>query len=181
MGELLIWAVFGLIVGVIANHHAGQRSGGIIVTMLIGSRILVGGYLERAGGPLRARTVAGSSCRSSGARGCSCIDSSAACARDGSGQFVVGANLPWLRYGWDFGANAWSPQGGLASRGRDARARRTAGLAACARRRGPALVRALRWPRRPEGRARRNARRARRLRLHDFEFALEYVRAGGLR
>jgi len=33
--------------------------------------------------------------------------------------FVVGANLPWLRYGGDFGANAWSPQGGLASRGRD--------------------------------------------------------------
>ncbi|MCC6164230.1 MAG: hypothetical protein IT182_12850 [Acidobacteria bacterium] len=24
-----------------------------------------------------------------------------------------GANLPWLRYGGDFGANAWSPRGGL--------------------------------------------------------------------
>jgi hypothetical protein len=34
--------------------------------------------------------------------------------------FVVGANLPWQSYGGDFGANAWSPQGGLASRGRDA-------------------------------------------------------------
>jgi hypothetical protein len=33
--------------------------------------------------------------------------------------FVVGANLPWVSYGGDFGANAWSPQGGLASRGRD--------------------------------------------------------------
>lgn len=28
--------------------------------------------------------------------------------------FEVGANLPWLQYGGDFGANAWSPQGGLA-------------------------------------------------------------------
>jgi hypothetical protein len=30
--------------------------------------------------------------------------------------FVVGANLPWLRYGGDFGANAWWPEGGLATR-----------------------------------------------------------------
>lgn len=29
--------------------------------------------------------------------------------------FVVGANLPWIRYGADFGANAWSPGGGLAA------------------------------------------------------------------
>jgi hypothetical protein len=34
-------------------------------------------------------------------------------------RFVVGANLPWVRYGGDFGASAWSPQGGLASRERD--------------------------------------------------------------
>ena len=34
--------------------------------------------------------------------------------------FVVGANLPWVRYGGDFGANAWSPRGGLGGRGRDA-------------------------------------------------------------
>lgn len=27
-----------------------------------------------------------------------------------------GVNLPWIRYGGDFGANAWSPVGGLASR-----------------------------------------------------------------
>jgi hypothetical protein len=27
--------------------------------------------------------------------------------------FVEGANLPWLRYGCDFGANAWSPGGGV--------------------------------------------------------------------
>ena len=30
--------------------------------------------------------------------------------------FTVGANLPWLRYGGDFGANAWHPRGGLSRR-----------------------------------------------------------------
>jgi hypothetical protein len=29
-------------------------------------------------------------------------------------ELVVGANLPWLDYGQDFGANAWQPRGGLA-------------------------------------------------------------------
>jgi len=29
--------------------------------------------------------------------------------------FVVGANLPWVGYGTDFGANAWSPSGGLSA------------------------------------------------------------------
>lgn len=29
-------------------------------------------------------------------------------------DFAVGANLPWLDYGLDFGANAWQPEGGLA-------------------------------------------------------------------
>jgi hypothetical protein len=29
-------------------------------------------------------------------------------------EFVVGANLPWLDYGQDFGASAWRPDGGLA-------------------------------------------------------------------
>ena len=28
--------------------------------------------------------------------------------------FFVGVNLPWLRYGGDFGANAWQPEGGVA-------------------------------------------------------------------
>ena len=28
-------------------------------------------------------------------------------------SFLVGANLPWVGYGTDFGANAWSPRGGL--------------------------------------------------------------------
>jgi mannan endo-1,4-beta-mannosidase len=31
--------------------------------------------------------------------------------------FSVGANLPWITYGGDFGANAWRPQGGLAAQG----------------------------------------------------------------
>jgi len=29
-------------------------------------------------------------------------------------EFVVGANLPWLDYGQDFGASAWRPDGGVA-------------------------------------------------------------------
>lgn len=31
-----------------------------------------------------------------------------------SPPFVTGANLPWVHYGIDFGANAWRPEGGLA-------------------------------------------------------------------
>jgi hypothetical protein len=31
--------------------------------------------------------------------------------------FSLGANLPWIRYGGDFGANAWHPRGGVASAG----------------------------------------------------------------
>jgi hypothetical protein len=34
-------------------------------------------------------------------------------------SIVLGANLPWVRYGGDFGANAWWPDGGLASRSVD--------------------------------------------------------------
>ena len=30
------------------------------------------------------------------------------------GTFVVGANLPWINYGLDFGANAWQHDGGIA-------------------------------------------------------------------
>jgi hypothetical protein len=29
-------------------------------------------------------------------------------------ELVVGANLPWIAYGQDFGANAWQPRGGIA-------------------------------------------------------------------
>ena len=35
--------------------------------------------------------------------------------------FITGANLPWIGYGGDFGANAWSPDGGVGNAaGRDA-------------------------------------------------------------
>jgi hypothetical protein len=37
-------------------------------------------------------------------------------------SFFVGANLPWVDYGCDFGANAWHPDGGLGARP-DARSR----------------------------------------------------------
>lgn len=38
--------------------------------------------------------------------------------------FLEGANLPWLRYGGDFGANAWSPAGGMGKPGRQEELRR---------------------------------------------------------
>jgi uncharacterized membrane protein YeaQ/YmgE (transglycosylase-associated protein family) len=52
MGELLIWAVFGLIVGAIAKLiMPGNDPGGIFVTMLIGvAGSIVGGYLGRVMG-----------------------------------------------------------------------------------------------------------------------------------
>lgn len=34
---------------------------------------------------------------------------------DQDAPFFVGANLPWMNYGLDFGANAWQPKGGLAA------------------------------------------------------------------
>jgi len=37
---------------------------------------------------------------------------------DASLPFLDGINLPWLRYGGDFGANAWSPGGGVARKER---------------------------------------------------------------
>ena len=43
------------------------------------------------------------------------------------GEFVVGANLPWLDYGQDFGASAWQPRGGLARPERRERLRRALG------------------------------------------------------
>ncbi|WP_396625424.1 hypothetical protein [Luteitalea sp.] len=42
-----------------------------------------------------------------------------------------GLNLPWIRYGGDFGANAWSPAGGLSTRPTD-QVRRLIGRAAAA-------------------------------------------------
>ncbi|MCX6552888.1 MAG: hypothetical protein NTY02_18115 [Acidobacteria bacterium] len=37
--------------------------------------------------------------------------------------FIVGANLPWLSYGNDFGASAWQPDGGVGAGGRRTRLR----------------------------------------------------------
>jgi hypothetical protein len=42
-------------------------------------------------------------------------------------ELVVGANLPWLDYGQDFGASAWRPEGGLARPERRERLRRALG------------------------------------------------------
>ena len=53
-------------------------------------------------------------------------------------EFVVGANLPWLDYGQDFGASAWRPRGGLARPERREAARRALGTLAEA---GASLVR----------------------------------------
>jgi len=55
-------------------------------------------------------------------------------------SFVVGANLPWVRYGGDFGANAWSPQGGLSAREGDRQR-----LADVLARLGEAGITRLRW------------------------------------
>ncbi len=38
--------------------------------------------------------------------------------------FLEGANLPWLCYGGDFGANAWSPAGGMGKAGKQEELRR---------------------------------------------------------
>jgi hypothetical protein len=43
------------------------------------------------------------------------------------GEFVVGANLPWIEYGQDFGASAWRPEGGVARPDRRERLRRALG------------------------------------------------------
>lgn len=40
-------------------------------------------------------------------------------------SFIVGANLPWLTYGCDFGKNRWSPDGGVATPASRARLRTT--------------------------------------------------------
>jgi len=45
-------------------------------------------------------------------------------------NFVVGANLPWLSYGGDFGANAWHADGGVARPGQREHLRRVLGALA---------------------------------------------------
>ncbi len=53
------------------------------------------------------------------------------------GEFVIGANLPWIAYGHDFGANVWHPAGGLHTRTDD--------VARALDRAAAAGVRRLRW------------------------------------
>jgi len=60
-------------------------------------------------------------------------------------EFTVGANLPWIAYGGDFGANAWRPDGGVHTRADDL----TRALDRAAR----AGVRQLRWFMLCDGRA----------------------------
>jgi hypothetical protein len=53
-------------------------------------------------------------------------------------ELVVGANLPWLDYGQDFGRSAWQPAGGVAQPARRERLRRELGELAAS---GASLVR----------------------------------------
>ncbi len=69
-----------------------------------------------------------------------------ALARLGDG-FLVGANLPWISYGCDFGANRWQPAGGLAQ---PEKARRASEVL---RRLQDAGARAVRWFVLADGRA----------------------------
>ena len=62
-------------------------------------------------------------------------------------SFLMGVNLPWLRYGGDFGANAWHPEGGI-----HRPERRDALEAACARMAG-AGIDLVRWFLLADGRA----------------------------
>lgn len=52
-----------------------------------------------------------------GTRGCQPRGTIALVPTFATDGFVVGANLPWGRYGCDFGANAWQRQGGLSANG----------------------------------------------------------------
>jgi hypothetical protein len=60
-------------------------------------------------------------------------------------DFTVGANLPWISYGGDFGANAWHPVGGLHARPDE--------LAQALDRTAAAGVRRIRWFMLCDGRA----------------------------
>lgn len=53
--------------------------------------------------------------------------------------FLLGANLPWLHYGLDFGANIWQPDGGIAQPGNRPR------LDAAFRRLADANIHYVRW------------------------------------
>src|SRR5687768_7412297 len=59
--------------------------------------------------------------------------------------FSVGANLPWIAYGGDFGANAWRPGGGVHTRLED--------LSQALDRLAAAGIRRIRWFMLCDGRA----------------------------
>lgn len=91
----------------------------------------------------------------------------------------AGVNLPWMRYGGDFGANAWSPAGGLSTRADDELPRT---LEAASR----AGARVVRWFVLCDGRAgfESDAHGPVRLQpvvLDDFGAALDALAAHGLR
>jgi hypothetical protein len=95
-------------------------------------------------------------------------------------ELVVGANLPWLDYGQDFGASAWRPQGGLARPDRRERMRRALGDLAGS---GATLVR---WWLLGDGRSGLRDDADGRVALDDrvvpdLEAALEALREAGLR
>jgi hypothetical protein len=95
-------------------------------------------------------------------------------------ELAVGANLPWIEYGQDFGASAWRPAGGLARPDRRERARRALGGLAAS---GATLVR---WWLLGDGRSGLREDAAGRLVLDDrvvpdLEAALEELTAAGLR
>jgi hypothetical protein len=95
-------------------------------------------------------------------------------------ELLVGANLPWVEYGQDFGASAWRPEGGLAQPDRRERARRALGGLAAS---GATLVR---WWLLGDGRSGLREDPAGRLLLDDrvvpdLEAALEELTAAGLR
>ena len=95
-------------------------------------------------------------------------------------DFLVGANLPWLDYGQDFGASAWRPRGGVARGDRRDRMRAALGRAA------EAGVRLVRWWLFGDGRAGllesasgRDTRLDERV-CDDLEAALDALREAGL-
>jgi hypothetical protein len=95
-------------------------------------------------------------------------------------ELAVGANLPWLHYGQDFGASAWRPAGGLARPERREPLRRALGEIADS---GATLVR---WWLLGDGRAGLREDDAGRVALDDrvvpdIEAALEALQEAGLR
>ena len=96
-------------------------------------------------------------------------------------DFLIGANLPWLEYGQDFGSSAWRPRGGVACSDRRERLRRELAAAADA---GASVVR---WwllgdgraglTETPSGRATRLDDRV----CDDLDAALAALREAGLR